>query len=259
MIKLNGHLVNVTMFPDKTSQVWKLSNELLESEKNCSKYIITWDFQNEGEIFQIFQLLHFFMKDDINKPVILNCPYMPYSRQDKILSDSSCFALTTFCQVFSWIEELQTFDVHNPSFFEDKEICPFKFTNTLPYKEVNQIISDEKIDLLIYPDKGASLRYPQLSKKHLYCSADKVRDQSTGEITGITVPSLTIGSSILVVDDLADGSKTFIELSKVIKQYNPVKLILYVSHGIFSKGTKIVFDAGYDKIFTKDGLVENKT
>ena len=149
-----------------------------------------------------------------HKSIILDCPYLPYARQDKEVNNSSCFALASFCSLFSCLAELRTYDAHNPKFFNDKSVAPFDFVNYLPYKEINQIISDEKINLILYPDKGASLRYPQLSENNLHCSAEKVRNQLTGEITGITIPPIPIGSS---------------------------------------KGTKIVHDAGYSKIYDKNG------
>ena len=261
MLKLNGHVVNVTKFPDGTSQVWKLSEELLVSCELCDKYRVTWIFENEGELFQIFQLLNFLVGSFKEKPVVLNCPFLPYSRQDKEVSNKSCSALNTFCMIIGvFVDELQTFDVHNPSFFENKKLCPFKFTNILPYDQINKIIKEEKIDLLIFPDEGASTRYPDLHLSEIKSvSADKIRDQLTGEIIGLELPPITIGASVLVVDDLCDGGRTFIELAKAIKNNYPVEVILYVSHGIFSKGIKTVFDAGYDKIYTKDGLQADRS
>lgn len=257
MIKLNGHLVNVTIFPDKTSQVWKLSNEILFSIEHCDEYHIYWEFQNEGEIFQIIQLIDLVQTLVYErKLIILECPYLPYARQDKEIYNNSCFALHTFCSLFSSIAELRTFDVHNPSFFANKNVAPFDLVNYLPYEEINKIIKEEEINLVLYPDKGASKRYPQLSENNIHCSAEKVRDQLTGEITGISIPNIVDGLNIIVVDDLCDGGRTFVELAKVIKEHKPAKLILYVSHGIFSKGVDIIYIAGYTKIYTKNGLVD---
>lgn len=257
MLKLNGHVVNVTKFPDGTSQVWKLSDELLKSCESCGSYEITWIFENEGEFFQIFQLLNFIGASFKEKPVVLDCPFLPYARQDKEVSNTLCSALNTFCLVIcSFVDELRTFDVHNPAFFENKKICPFKFTNTLPYDQIHKIIKDEEINLLIFPDDGASKRYPDLQLSEIASvSADKVRDQLTGEIVGLELPPITIGASILVVDDLCDGGRTFVELAKLINKYAPNKLVLYVSHGIFSKGSGYLRSYGYDTIYTKDGYV----
>ena len=257
MIKVHGHDINVTVFPDKTSQVWKLSDELLGADKCNEKRLIRWDFEGEHEIIQIIQLSN--LLDEVNgyKPIILECPYLPYGRQDKETNNTSCFALKTFCRLFSCISELHTFDAHNPTFFElNKKAIPFNFVNTLPTKEINNIVQREAIDLIVYPDKGAAQRYSHLSATSFVC-ADKVRDQLTGEITGMTMPKIDEYQRVLVMDDLCDGGRTFIEVAKLIEKYNPTELILYISHGIFSKGTKCLFDSGYDKVFTKDGEVFN--
>lgn len=258
MIKLNGHPVNITMFPDKTSQVWKLSDELLQSAKDNNEYVVLWNFEHEGEIFHIIQLLDLLGEIIGQKAIIIDCPYLVYGRQDKIHSNESCFALRTFCSLFSCITELRTYDAHNPNFFKDKSIVPFDFVNYLPYKEINQIISDEKIDLILYPDKGASLRYPQLSENNIHCSAEKVRDQLTGEITGISIPNIAEGLNILVPDDIIQNGRTFIELAKVIMPYKPVNLILYASHAFCSAGLQVFWDAGYNKIYDRNGLLAVK-
>ena len=254
MIKVHGFPINITMFPDKTSQVWKLSDELLGADKCNDDRLITWNFENEGELIHIIQLA--LLLDEVNgfKPITLDCPYLVYGRQDKETSNNSCFALEAFCRLFAGIKELRTFDAHNPAFFENKEVCPFNFVNTLPYKEIESIIDGEAIDLIVYPDKGASSRYPQLSAKYKWAAADKVRDQLTGEIIGMAMPDIDEDLNILVLDDLIDGGATPIGLAKEIMKYKPSKLIGYFSHCICSKGTKIVHNAGYSKIFDKNGL-----
>lgn len=254
MIKVHGHDINVTVFPDKTSQVWKLSDELLGADKCNERRIIRWDFEGEQEIIQIIQLSN--LLDEVNgyKPIILECPYLPYGRQDKETNNTSCFALETFCRLFSGISELHTFDAHNPAFFElNKKAIPFNFVNTLPTKEINDIVQREAIDLIVYPDKGAAKRYSHLSATPFVC-ADKARNQLTGEITGMTMPKINESLNILVLDDLIDGGATPIGVAKEIMKYKPSKLIGYFSHCICSKGTKIVHNVGYSKIFDKNGL-----
>ena len=61
MISLNGIDVEVTKFPDGTSQVWKLPNiPLLESN-------IEWNFQHEGEIMYLAQLVHLLRTEGTHK------------------------------------------------------------------------------------------------------------------------------------------------------------------------------------------------
>ena len=67
--------------------------------------------------------------------------------------------------------------------------------------------------------------------------ADKKRDPSNGEITGTVVYSEHLGSQdVLIVDDICDGGRTFIELAKELRHLTTGRIYLYVTHGIFSKG-----------------------
>lgn len=254
MININGFTLSVTRFPDKTSQVWKQSEALLSALKD-DVLRIHWEFEDEYELTQIMQLLYFAQKTKIkipvNQKVIWDIPYLPYARQDKDIMNTSCWALHFLCECVIGNSELHTFDVHNPAFFD--KYPNIKLVNTLPAQNITDIVEREGIDLLLLPDKGAAARYSQLSAKE-FIVADKTREESTGRITGIVVPPFNKGASILAVDDLCDGGRTFIELAKAIEQYEPAKLILYVSHGIFSQGLEALA-SHYDQIYTRKGRV----
>jgi len=45
MLTINGEKINVTMFPDGTSQVWKVP--IIETKP--TRFNIQWDFESEGE------------------------------------------------------------------------------------------------------------------------------------------------------------------------------------------------------------------
>jgi ribose-phosphate pyrophosphokinase len=71
-------------------------------------------------------------------------------------------------------------------------------------------------------------------------TASKVRDVESGKILKTVVPSLETHINTMkyvIVDDIADGGRTFIELAKVIKEEKPnSEIYLIVTHGIFSAG-----------------------
>lgn len=53
MIKLNDVVVTPTIFPDKTSQVWKIDKSILKDNTNS----ITWEFVNEQSLSEIRDIL----------------------------------------------------------------------------------------------------------------------------------------------------------------------------------------------------------
>lgn len=101
---------------------------------------------------------------------------------------------------------------------------------------------------LIAPDAGASKKINQIAKEIGYKNeiiyASKDRDIKTGKILKTNVPLKRFSSNYLIIDDLVDGGRTFIEIAKVIKQfhldneYKTPKIYLIVTHGIFSNGFK---------------------
>lgn len=98
----------------------------------------------------------------------------------------------------------------------------------------NHKISDYSI---VSPDAGAS----KWIKKELGASdviqCNKERNEGNGEIESITF-SQTPKNTCIIVDDLCDGGKTFIELAEHLKERGVNKIYLIVTHAIFSKGLK---------------------
>ena len=63
--------------------------------------------------------------------------------------------------------------------------------------------------------------------------------------------------TFVIVDDICDGGRTFIELAKVIrKDYSKdSKIVLIITHGIFSKGFDTVFEH-VDEVYTTNSVNE---
>lgn len=257
MIFVNGYQVNVTVFPDKTRQVWKLSDELIYSLKEYG-INISWYFEGQEEFFDLVQLellLRQLVKDESYGEnavkTTMFCPYMPYARQDKAVANESCYALEVILEYFHTMESLTVFDVHNPEPFKNRG---FTFKNLMPYVEIKSVVDENNIDLLVYPDKGAAARYDANLIGRPFISLDKVRDQLTGNITGLSIKEedkSKLTGKVLIVDDICDGGRTFIEAAKLL---GDTEKYLYVSHGIFSKGLDCLYDAGYTAIYTVNNL-----
>jgi ribose-phosphate pyrophosphokinase len=113
---------------------------------------------------------------------------------------------------------------------------------------------------LVSPDAGAYKKIFDVATwfgiKEII-TASKVRDLSTGKILRTEVPSIEkYGDEMnyVIVDDICDGGRTFIELAKVIKEQKPnVKIYLVVTHGIFSAGFKELNNY-FEKIYTTNSI-----
>lgn len=262
MISINGQNIEPTIFPDKTSQVWKLSEQLLSEIEVGPEVEVKWDFEHEGELIHVCQLAQLIMGIDASLELVLYCPYLPYGRQDKEVSNESTFALETFIAVVStFYDELKSFDIHN-YWANCLKTLDITVTNIDPTEVIEKTIEQSGSTFLCYPDRGAKDRYDLDFGKNpkgdfpKWCSLAKVRNQLTGEITGLTVDGgySFKDETVLIVDDLCDGGRTFIESAKLLLAKGARDVKLYVSHGIFSKGTQVIHDSGISEIYTKDGL-----
>jgi ribose-phosphate pyrophosphokinase len=95
---------------------------------------------------------------------------------------------------------------------------------------------------LVSPDAGAMKKVYAVSehtKIRDIIVASKVRDTSTGKIVYTDVPA-TMSHALkefIIVDDICDGGRTFVEIAKNIREKFPdAKVYLIVTHGIFSAG-----------------------
>jgi ribose-phosphate pyrophosphokinase len=110
----------------------------------------------------------------------------------------------------------------------------------------NQISLKNAVDsfTLVSPDAGALKKIYNLANNIRYNKdiliASKHRDIQSGKILSTYVPLRDgehTNNNFLIVDDICDGGRTFIEIAKVIHEIRPkAKVSLAVTHGIFSAG-----------------------
>jgi ribose-phosphate pyrophosphokinase len=97
---------------------------------------------------------------------------------------------------------------------------------------------------LVSPDAGAYKKIFDVAKRfkiERIITATKVRDLVSGNILRTEIPVLDQHNDLtyVIIDDICDGGRTFVELAKVIKEGRPTaKVYLVVTHGIFSSGFK---------------------
>jgi ribose-phosphate pyrophosphokinase len=255
VIAASGRLViTPTMFPDGTSQVWKLPNELLRA--HCID--VDWRFESEREVIDLLSLCKL-VPNQLN---VLHIPYLPYGRQDKEVSNTSTFNLEVFADLINstHFPRVTSIDVHNPGRTED---LIDNLSNIKPYAFHHEVIGRYKPNFIVYPDAGAAERY-NIDMPVMVC--DKTRDQLTGQITGHKIVradlprgSSYVGQRFLIVDDLCDGGATFISVAKLLREeYPDAHVGLCVTHGIFSKGRDHLLTQGIDELYTTNSLPKNE-
>lgn len=190
-------------------------------------------------------------------------PYLPYSRADRRFSDGDCHGLETFGGLVNSMNfaEVVTMDAHNAKSARAhiRHLVDVQATPCIDDTIVNfaHKHGSKKITVL-FPDEGAKVRYQMprgietntdsVMINVAHCS--KVRDPLTGKLSGFDVPSIHADRPALIVDDICDGGGTFLGIAQKI---TGVKLGLYVTHGIFSKGTAGILEQ-FDHLYTTNTI-----
>lgn len=177
-------------------------------------------------------------------------PYFPGARQDRINpTGDNLFAASSFAEMINARGFLNVviLDPHS-------QVTPERLMapTVYPLADVASRIWQGYTGI-IAPDKGAKDRaeiFATAMNKPIYY-ASKNRDVSTGKLSGFSV-DVPEGGHYLVVDDICDGGGTFVGLGEKIKEAGAFA-DLYVTHGIFAKGTDEL-KKYYKNIYTTDSL-----
>lgn len=215
-------------------------------------------------------MLHDALERECIWNVNLFMPYLPYARQDRVCHKGQAFSLEVFADLVKGkFNTITCCDVHS---IVACELIPnlnviSQYTN---YRNVKSRL--DPVDYIVAPDAGSTVKATQWWKYWTYPNgianetpfsiipptlifASKKRDTNGAIIETYIdgVDALKPGSSCLIVDDICDGGRTFLELSNLLRSLGADKVYLYVTHGILTNG---VAGTGCDKVFTTDSLPE---
>lgn len=242
---------------------------LIRIEDNLAKYhndkhvilgnklniCITVDFRNNGDLIDMLLLTEAVKRHyaSFDIQLSLNIPYLPYARQDRVSVEGESLSVKVIADLINSQNYKSVFcaDLHSDV---SGALINNLVHSTLEH-QASQLSLFHPHAILVSPDAGANKKVFKFAKDYNYkdvVRADKIRDVKTGTITGTKVYSESVGNKdFLILDDICDGGRTFIELAKELKKLTTGKIYLYVTHGIFSKGFG-VFDGYVDKIYTSN-------
>lgn len=170
--------------------------------------------------------------------ISLLLPYFPAARQDRVMVKGEALTVKVYADIIN-AAQYETVIILDPH----SEVTPALLQRVQVINNhsfVQKAIAKEIDYLLISPDGGALKKVYKLAQ-HLngqtVIECSKMRDVKTGELSGFKVFAEDLqGKTCVLVDDICDGGGTFLGLAKALKAKNAGKLILVVTHGIFSKG-----------------------
>lgn len=189
----------------------------------------------------------------------LSLPYIPYARQDRACSPGEAAQLKVVGDMINRIgfTSVRAVDAHSMV----AGACIDRLYVEDQYSVFSGVRQSFRETYIVAPDQGASKKCEDFAKRVgaagvITCA--KNRDLKTGKIIGFRViDDVPQNADLLVLDDLADGSGTFVLVAQELRKNKPSRLDLAVTHGLFTKGTKVVTDI-YDKVFTTNSFISDK-
>lgn len=189
---------------------------------------------------------------DPNKEISLKVPYFVGARSDrKFVEGGVNYLKQVICPIINSMnfKSVIVLDPHS----DVLEACLNNFDKTNNFGLVKFALTNidnrdgarDRI-CLVSPDAGAYKKIFDVAKEFKIeniITANKVRDMKTGNILRTEIPVLDQHNDLtyVIIDDICDGGRTFVELAKVIKEGRPTaKVYLVVTHGIFSSGFKVL-------------------
>jgi len=236
MIKVDGQVIELKKFRSGELDV-TIPREILDNPEKRFNHVVTWYYENDGELFALFCIAR-----TLNHIHILNIPYLPNARMDRIdRVDHNVFTLKYFAEFIRYMgaEIVNVFDIHSKDsltmFNHINNIAPdTKILEAL--RKIQDQYGEENVYILL-PDKGAVKRYSKCFENVNFkkvLTGIKDRTWKDGKITSfeIVLPEgVSIkDKAILIVDDISSSGETFRLAAEALKEKGAGDVYLYASY-----------------------------
>jgi len=252
----------ISLFKDFDNEI-----QFTTLKKDLSVFNIVWKYKSDAEMMTLLNIVRT-LRQCGAKNIELSVPYFPHSRMDRVMSKNVSFSLKNVIDIINLcnFDKVTTEDAHsdaiemlmtdNTDFDNLSQVyCYYDFMQNMRVPDINE----NENTVIVSPDAGASKKIFNFAGHfgiEKIISASKNRDTATGDIISTTINKIDISANadIWVIDDICDGGRTFIELAKVLKKEYPTnKLFLYTTHGIYSKGIKLL-DEHYAGVYCRNDM-----
>lgn len=233
--------------------------KVLPKEKSIGNDVIWAPIHNSVDLMELLILTDAYKRFYEATPYVC-IPYIPYARQDRVANDGEALSIKVFADIIN-AQNYPAVYVMDPH----SEVCMALINRVKQVVKISDnylssFIPNYKECVALAPDAGAFKRLSKVIKEIPLIYATKQRDTKTGKLSNVELhvgnTDIT-GKKLLVIDDICDGGGTFLLLkSELVKNGINNDLDLYVSHGIFSKGTSILKDS-FKTIYTTNSFYES--
>ncbi len=233
-------------------------------KRNC--YFIHDSSKDPSIWFTELALVNHTLRKASAQTIVDVLPYLKFGRQDR--KDESRVGISA--QVIANIVDLYadrmiTLDVHNDSIqgFYNCPVDPL-LSHSVVGDYLKKNLPDLMEDLVIgSPDAGGGKRaeaFARYLKKEVIIGY-KTRKKA-GEVEKLTLEGSVERKNVLFIDDILDSGGTLSKASKRAKEKGAKNVGAYITHGLFTKGTKQIDNLDYlllgDTIPQKQEILSQK-
>ena len=228
----------IIVFPDGEPHII-----LGEIDRKCSFKVIC-RITNPTDLFIVAQVGDILNRQGVSFTISIK--YLMSMRMDRVMSFNEAYSLRIVMRILkaTGAKGIYVLEPHNKIAILDNGgiIMPANKPDFLEY-------------LPVFPDKGAFERYRYSFGDAIICS--KVRDTSTGKLTGFSIENPELFKSIpdkplMVIDDLCDGGGTFAGIAELLEKECPDRpKSIYVTHAVNARGIENM-SKHYNNVYITD-------
>ena len=247
------------MFPDH-SLLLKLDPEQMFDNRGAIK--VEWLYEGDSELFTLICVKRHIDRHFSTKAIVLEMPYIPHARMDRVKADEDVFTLKYFCEIINSLnfKTVWVRDAHS-----NVSLALLDNVAEEPiYNYVHKAIIASNAEALYFPDEGAMKRYKSIAdeKKMPYAFGIKDRDWATGKLKGTIVMNkeAIVDKNVLIIDDICSRGGTFFYAAKALKAAGAKSVSLYVTHleETVTLGELAASDGLVDHIYTTESIFPEK-
>lgn len=211
------------------------------NDRRGSTFRIRADIRSSENLMELLMATNAIRQHEPGAEIELLMPYIPYARQDRVAVPGEALSIKVFAEIINAqkYDRVGVWDAHSD--------VSLALLDRVTHVTAAEIISARGRGLglfdgrvIVAPDAGAVKRASAVARVlgADLVRAEKTRNSRTGEIAGtrITNDGEVGGGDFMIVDDICDGGRTFIDLARALQNVSVRPRSLYVTHGIFSSG-----------------------
>lgn len=208
--------------------------------------IIYGRITNSDDLLKLQLIVDILKRQELE--VQLRLSYLMGGRMDRPISTNEPATLNVICKTINSLgfTRISLFDCHSIA-----SQALLNAWNILPESQVQYALKQYDNPVVIIPDAGAEHRVNALvshNYEKVQCLKTRSSSDQTLSETKIVMSDSLEGRECVIIDDICDGGRTFINIARVLKNnFLAKKVHLYVTHGIFSYGYNLDF---IDDIYT---------